>query len=309
MADKVIVTCAITGSIHTPTMSPYLPWTPDELARQAIEAAEAGAAILHCHARDPKTGHPSGDPEIYLKYLPQVKAATNAIINITTGGSVYMSLDDRLAAAKRIKPELASFNMGSVNFSIHPLASRYKEWKFDWEQDYLARSEGNIFRNTFLDMKRVVREFAECGTRPEFECYDIGQLYNLAYLLDQKLVEPPLFLQTVFGILGAMGTDVELLGYVQSTADRLFGRANYQWSMLAAGRHQMRLVTMGAIMGGHVRVGLEDSLYLAKGELAKSNADQVKKIRRILSELSFEVATPDEARKLLALKGSDKVAV
>jgi uncharacterized protein (DUF849 family) len=310
MADKVIVTCAITGSIHTPTMSPYLPWTPDDITRQAIEAAEAGAAVLHFHARDPKNGHPTGDPEMYMQYLPRVKAATNAVISITTGGSVYMSLDDRLAAAKRVKPEMASFNMGSINFSIHPLASRYKEWKFDWEQDYLARSEGNIFRNTFLDMKRVVKELADdCGTRFEFECYDMGHLYNLAYLLDQKLVEPPLFIQTVFGILGGMGTDVELLSYVRATADRLFGRQNYQWSILGAGRHQMRLVTLGAIMGGNVRVGLEDSLYIGKGELAKSSADQVKKIRRILSELSLESATPDEARKMLALKGSDKLAI
>lgn len=310
MADKVIITCAITGSIHTPTMSPYLPWTPDDIARHAIDAAEAGAAILHFHARDPRNGLPTGDPAIYMQCLPQVKATTNAVINITTGGSVFMSLDDRLAAAKRVKPEMASFNMGSINFSIHRLASRYKEWKFDWEQDYLARTEGNIFRNTFVDMKRVVKELAvDCGTRFEFECYDMGHLYNLAYLLDEKLVEPPLFIQTIFGILGGLGTDVELLSYVRATADRLFGRHNYQWSILGAGRHQMRLITLGAILGSNVRVGLEDSLYIAKGELAKSNADQVKKIRRILSELSLEVATPDEARKMLALKGADKLAI
>ncbi|MGH9682962.1 MAG: 3-keto-5-aminohexanoate cleavage protein [Candidatus Acidiferrales bacterium] len=310
MDSKVIISCAITGSIHTPTMSPYLPWTPDDIARHAIDAAEAGAAVLHFHARDPKNGHPTGDPAMYMQYLPKVRAATNAVINITTGGSVYMNLDDRLAAAKRVKPEMASFNMGSINFSIHPLASRYKEWKFDWEQDYLARSEGNIFRNTFLDMKRVIKELGEeCGTRFEFECYDMGHLYNLAYLLDQKLVQPPLFIQTVFGILGAMGTDVELLSYVRATADRLFGRQNYQWSILGAGRHQMRLSTLGAIMGGNVRVGLEDSLYIAKGELAKSSADQVTKMRRILSELSLETATPDETRKMLGLKGADKVAL
>ena len=310
MADKVIITCAITGSIHTPTMSPYLPWTPDEIARHAIEAAEAGAAILHFHARVPETGFPTGDPDMYMRYLPQVKAATNAVINLTTGGSVFMSLEDRLAGAKRVKPEMASFNMGSINFSIHRLARRYKEWKFAWEPEYLARTEGNIFRNTFVDMKYIIKELAvDCGTRFEFECYDIGHLYNLAYLLDEKLVEPPLFIQTIFGILGGLGTDVELLSYVRATADRLFGRQNYQWSILGAGRHQMRLITLGAILGSNVRVGLEDSLYIAKGEVAKSSADQVKKIRRILSELSLETATPDEARKMLALKGADKVAL
>jgi uncharacterized protein (DUF849 family) len=310
MADKVIITCAITGAIHTPTMSPYLPWTPEEIARHAIEAAEAGAAILHFHARTPESGLPSGDPEMYMRFLPQVKAATNAVINLTTGGSVFMSLEDRLAAAKRVKPEMASFNMGSINFSIHRLARRYKEWKFDWEPEYLAKTEGNIFRNTFVDMKHVIKELAvDCGTRFEFECFDMGHLYNLAYLLDEKLVEPPLFIQTVFGILGGLGTDVELLGYVRATADRLFGRQNYQWSILGAGRHQMRLITLGALLGSNVRVGLEDSLYIAKGELAKSSADQVRKIRRILSELSLEIATPDEARKMLALKGADKVAL
>ena len=310
MADKVIITCAITGAIHTPTMSPYLPWTPEEIARHAIEAAEAGAAILHFHARNPESGLPSGDPEMYMRFLPQVKAATNAVINLTTGGSVFMSLEDRLAAAKRVKPEMASFNMGSINFSIHRLARRYKEWKFDWEPEYLAKTEGNIFRNTFVDMKHVIKELAvDCGTRFEFECFDMGHLYNLAYLLDEKLVEPLLFIQTVFGILGGLGTDVELLGYVRATADRLFGRQNYQWSILGAGRHQMRLITLGALLGSNVRVGLEDSLYIAKGELAKSSADQVRKIRRILSELSLEIATPDEARKMLGLKGADKVAL
>ncbi len=310
MADKVIITCAITGSIHTPTMSPYLPWTPDEIARHAIDAAEAGAAILHFHARVPENGFPTGDPDMYMRYLPQVKAATNAVINLTTGGSVFMSLEDRIAGAKRVKPEMASFNMGSINFSIHRLARRYKEWKFAWEPEYLARTEGNIFRNTFVDMKYIIKELAvDCGTRFEFECYDIGHLYNLAYLLDEKLVEPPLFIQTIFGILGGLGTDVELLSYVRATADRLFGRQNYQWSILGAGRHQMRLITLGAILGSNVRVGLEDSLYIGKGELAKSSADQVKKIRRILSELSLEIATPDEARKMLGLKGADKVAL
>jgi uncharacterized protein (DUF849 family) len=310
MDKKVIISCAITGAIHTPTMSPYLPFSPQDIARQAIEAAEAGAAILHLHARDPETGEPNGDPAVYMQFLPAIKAATNAVINLTTGGGLNMNLDQRLATALRVKPELASFNMGSINFSIHRLTRRYSGWKYDWEEPYLARTESNIFRNTFVDMKRVVKDLGEgCGTRFEYECYDLGHLYNLAYLLDEKLVEPPLFLQTVFGILGGMGTDAELLSYVQATADRLFGRENYQWSVIGAGRHQMRIATMAALLGANVRVGLEDSLYLRKGELAKSSAEQVRKIRTILEELSFEIATPDEVRERLHLKGADKVAL
>ena len=310
MDKKVIISCAITGAIHTPTMSPYLPFSPADIARQAIEAAEAGAAILHLHARDPETGEPNGDLATYMEFLPAIKAATNAVINLTTGGGLNMNLDQRLATALRVKPELASFNMGSINFSIHRLTRRYSGWKYEWEEPYLARTESNIFRNTFVDMKRVVKDLGEgCGTRFEYECYDLGHLYNLAYLLDEKLVEPPLFLQTVFGILGGMGTDVELLSYVQATADRLFGRENYQWSVIGAGRHQMRIATLAALLGGNVRVGLEDSLYLRKGELAKSSADQVRKIRTILEELSFEIATPDEVRERLHLKGADKVAL
>jgi uncharacterized protein (DUF849 family) len=310
MDKKVIISCAITGAIHTPTMSPYLPFSPQDIARQAIEAAEAGAAILHLHARDPETGEPNGDPAVYMQFLPAIKAATNAVINLTTGGGLNMNLDQRLATALRVKPELASFNMGSINFSIHRLTRRYSEWKYDWEEPYLARTESNIFRNTFVDMKRVVKDLGEgCGTRFEYECYDLGHLYNLAYLLDEKLVEPPLFLQTVFGILGGMGTDAELLSYVQATADRLFGRENYQWSVIGAGRHQMRIAAMAALLGANVRVGLEDSLYLRKGELAKSSAEQVRKIRTILEELSFEIATPDEVRERLHLKGADKVAL
>jgi uncharacterized protein (DUF849 family) len=310
MDKKVIISCAITGAIHTPTMSPYLPFSPQDIARQAIEAAEAGAAILHLHARDPETGEPNGDPAIYMQFLPAIKASTNAIINLTTGGGLTMNLDQRLATALLVKPELASFNMGSINFSIHRLTQRYNGWKYDWEEPYLARTEANIFRNTFVDMKRVLKDLGEgCGTRFEYECYDLGHLYNLAYLLDEKLVKPPLFLQAVFGILGGMGTDVELLSYVQATADRLFGRENYQWSVIGAGRHQMRIATLAALLGGNVRVGLEDSLYLRKGELAKSSADQVRKVRTILEELSFEIATPDEVRERLHLKGADKVAL
>jgi uncharacterized protein (DUF849 family) len=310
MENQVIISCAITGAIHTPTMSPYLPFAPEDIARQAIEAAEAGAAILHLHARDPKTGKPSGDPAVYLQFLPAIKAATNAVINITTGGGMAMSLDQRLAPALRVKPELASFNMGSINFAIHRLTRRYSQWKHEWEEPYLAATEDHIFRNTFVDMKRVLKELGEgCGTRFEYECYDLGHLYNLAYLLDEKLVEPPLFLQTVFGILGGMGTDAELLGYVKATADRLFGRGNYEWSSLGAGRHQMRIITLAALLGGNVRVGLEDSLYLRKGVLATSSAEQVKKARVILEELSFQIATPDDVRKRLRLKGADQVAI
>lgn len=307
MSTKVIITCAIIGAVHTPTMSPYLPASPEEIAQQAIEAAHAGAAILHLHARDPTDGRPSADPAVFLQFLPKIKAATDAVINITTGGSTAMSLDQRLAAAVRFKPELASFNLGSMNFSTHPLANRYPHWKYDWEQRYLADTEDIIFRNTFRDMRRIVGELGSCGTRFEFECYDLGHLYNLVQLLDEGIVQPPLFLQTIFGILGGMGASVENLVHIRTTADRLFGRQNYCWSILGAGRHQIPLITVGAIMGGNVRVGLEDSLFLCKGELAKSNAEQVRKIRRILEELSFEIASPSETRAMLLLKGPDKI--
>ena len=309
MENQVIISCAITGAIHTPTMSPYLPFAPEDIARQAIEAAEAGAAILHLHARDPKTGKPSGDPAVYMQFLPAIKAATNAVINITTGGGMAMSLDQRLAPALRVKPELASFNMGSINFAIHRLTRRYSQWKYEWEEPYLAATEDHIFRNTFVDMKRVLKELGEgCGTRFEYECYDLGHLYNLAYLLDEKLVEPPLFLQTVFGILGGMGTDAELLSYVKATADRLFGRENYEWSSLGAGRHQMRIITLAALLGGNVKLALK-TVSICKGVLATSSAEQVKKIRVILEELSFQIATPDVVRKRLGLKGADQVAI
>lgn len=308
MANKVIITCAITGAVHTPTMSPYLPCSPDEIAQQAIEAAEAGAAILHLHARDPENGRPSADPAVFMQFLPRIKAATNAVINITTGGSSAMTLDQRLAAAVRTRPEMTSFNLGSMNFSTHPLANRYKEWKYPWEQPYLAATEDVIFRNTFRDMRRIVEELGSWGTKFEFECYDLGHLYNLAQILNEGLVKPPLFVQSIFGILGGMGPDAENLVHIRTTADRLFGRDNYRWSILGAGRFQIPLLTIGAIMGGNIRVGLEDSLFLGRGELAKSNAEQVRKMRRILEELSLEIATPDEARAMLGLKGADKVA-
>ena len=306
-AGKVIITCAVTGSIHTPTMSPYLPITPDEIAEQAIGAAEAGAAILHLHARDPKDGRPTPDPAVFMQFLPRIKQATTAVVNITTGGGHKMTLDERLAAPLLASPEMCSLNMGSMNFGLYPMLARYKDFKHDWEKPYLEGTDDLIFRNTFRDIERILKELGQVhGTRFEFECYDVGHLYNLAHFLDRKLVEPPLFVQTIFGILGGIGADPENLAHMKRIADKLFGDAFY-WSILAAGRHQMPLISMGAIMGGNVRVGLEDSLYLGKGQLAKTNAEQVTRIRAILENLSLEVATPDEARQMLALKGSDAV--
>jgi len=306
--NKVIITCAVTGSIHTPTMSPYLPLTPDEVAHQAIEAAEAGAAILHLHARDPKDGRPTPDPAVFMQFLPRIKQASDAVVNITTGGGHGMSLQERLAAPMKAKPEMCSLNMGSMNFGLYPMLSRYKEWKHDWEPKALENSRDFIFRNTFKDIEFILKELGEgCGTRFEFECYDVGHLYNLAHFLDRGLVKPPLFVQTIFGILGGIGADTENLAHMRRIADKLFGD-QYRWSVLAAGRHQLPFVTMAAIMGGNVRVGLEDSLYLGKGQLAKSNADQVRRIRSILENLSLEIASPKEAREALALKGGDQVA-
>lgn len=302
--NKVIISCAVTGAIHTPSMSRYLPLTPDQIAQQAIEAAEAGAAILHLHARDPVDGRPTPDPAVYRQFVPRIAAETNAVINITTGGGSGMSLEQRMAYALLAKPELASLNMGSINFSVHPLAGKIKQWRYDWEKPFIEAGEDFVFRNTFKDIRRVLTELGEgCGTRFEFECYDMGHLYNLAHFVDMGLVKPPLFIQSVFGILGGVGAEPENLTVMRATADRLFGRQNYQFSILGAGKHQMPLLTLGAIMGSNVRVGLEDSLYIARGELAVSNAEQVRKIRRILSELSLDIATPDEARQMLALKG------
>jgi uncharacterized protein (DUF849 family) len=306
-ARKVIITCAVTGSIHTPTMSPYLPLTPDEIARDAIAAAEAGAAILHLHARDPKDGRPTPDPAVFMQFLPRIKQATDAVVNITTGGGHGMTLEERLAAPLRASPEMCSLNMGSMNFGLYPMLQRYQAFKHEWERTHLENSRDFIFRNTFKDIERILKELGEAhGTRFEFECYDIGHLYTLAHFLDRKLVKPPLFVQTIFGILGGIGADPENLVHARHIADKLFG-GDYQWSILAAGRHQLPLVTMGAVMGGNVRVGLEDSLFIGKGELARSNADQVAKIRTILEALSLEIAAPAEARKLLGLKGGDAV--
>jgi uncharacterized protein (DUF849 family) len=306
-SNKVIITCAVTGSIHTPTMSPYLPITPDEVAHQAIEAAEAGAAILHLHARDAKDGRPTPDPAVFMQFLPRIKQSTDAVVNITTGGGHGMSLQERLAAPLKARPEMCSLNMGSMNFGLYPVLNRYKEWKHDWEPKYLENSRDFIFRNTFKDIEEILKQLGEgCGTRFEFECYDIGHLYNLAHFLDRKLVKPPLLVQTIFGILGGIGADTENLAHMKRIADKLFGD-QYHWSVLAAGRHQLPFVTMAAIMGGNVRVGLEDSLYLGKGQLAKSNAEQVRRIRTILENLSLEIANPTEAREALDLKGGDQV--
>ena len=304
---KVIITCAVTGAMHTPTMSEYLPITPEQIAQQSIEAVEAGASIVHLHARDPIDGRPSPDPAIFDQFVPEIARQTGAVINITTGGSTRMTLAERLAYPLRAKPEMCSLNMGSMNFSIHPIAKKMQNWKHEWEKPYVEGMEDLIFRNTFKDIKNIMQELGESGTRFELECYDVGHLYNLAYFVDEGLIKPPFFIQSIYGVLGGLGPDPENLAMKRGVADRLFGRSSYEFSILGAGRHQMPLLTVGAIMGGHVRVGLEDSIYLEKGVIAKSNADQVRKIRRILEELSYEIATPDEARQILGLKGAHNV--
>ena len=304
---KVIITCAVTGAIHTPTMSPYLPITPDEIVRESLAAAVAGASILHLHARNPETGQPDQTPEAFARFLPRIKQGTNAVINITSGGSPYMKVEERVLPAATFKPEVASLNMGSINFGLFPLLEKYKDFKFEWERTHLENTRDLVFRNTFKDIEYILRTCSGNGTRFEFECYDIAHLYNLRHFLDRGLVKPPLFIQSVFGILGGIGTHPEDLMHMRRTADRLFGDA-YQWSILGAGRNQIALATIGASMGANVRVGLEDSLWAGPGKLARSNADQVRLIRQVLDGLSLEVATPDEAREILQLKGGDKVA-
>jgi len=307
MSQKVIITCAVTGSIHTPTMSPYLPITPDEIVEASVGAAEAGAAIIHLHARDPETGKPSPDPRLFMQFLPRIKQQTDAVMNVSTGGGLSMSLEERLEAAHVARPELCSLNMGSMNFGLYQIADKHKDWQQPWERDYLEATRHGIVSNTFGQIERIIEEVGGAyGTKFEFECYDVSHLYTLAHFLDRKLLRPPLFVQTIFGLLGGIGPAAEDLMHMRRTADKLFGR-DYLWSVLAAGRHQMNLCTMGAIMGGNVRVGLEDSLYIAKGKLATSNAAQVAKIRHIMEELSLEIATADEARQMLDLKGGDQV--
>jgi uncharacterized protein (DUF849 family) len=306
--NKVILSCAVTGSIHTPTMSSYLPVTPEEICESAVAAAEAGAAIVHLHARDPETGKPTPDPDIFMRFLPRIRERSDAVINITTGGGHGMSLDERLAAARRASPELASLNMGSFNFALFPLAEKIEQFRWDWEREHLENTRDFIFKNTFEDIERILKDLGdERGVRFEFECYDVGHLYNLAYFLDAGLVRPPLFVQTIVGVMGGIGADVENLMHMHRIAQKLFGDA-FEWSILAAGRHQMRYGAIGAASGGHVRVGLEDSLYLGRGQLAESNAAQVANIKTILECLSLEAATPAEARQRLGLKGADAVA-
>ena len=307
--SKILITCAVTGSIHTPSMSPYLPVTPAEISDQAQGAAEAGAAILHLHARNPVTGQPSAREEDFMSFLPQLKQASDAVLNLSTGGSAVMTLDDRLAAPRRVEPEMCSLNMGSMNFALYPAAARISEWKHDWEQPFLENSDDLVFKNTPRDIARILTELGvERGARFEFECYDVGHLYMLKHFVDRGLVQKPLFIQFVFGVLGDMGADPENLMHMKVIADKLFGD-DYMFSVLAAGRQQMPLITMAAAMGGHVRVGLEDSLMISRGVLAKDNAEQVRKIRRIVEDLGREVASPDEARDMLGLKGADRTAI
>ena len=303
---KVIITCAVTGAIHTPTMSPHLPITPEEIAQGAIGAAKAGAAIVHLHAREPKDGRPTQDPEMFKRFLPAIKAACDVVVNLTTGGAPTMSVEERLQPALKLKPEVASLNMGSMNFGLYEMIPRYKEWKHEWELSYLEGSHERIFKNTFKDIAHILQSCSGNDTRFEIECYDIGHLYTAAHFLDRGLVKPPLFIQSVFGIRGGIGPHLEDVLHMKRTADRLFGD-QYQWSVLGAGRNQMYIATQSAVMGGNVRVGLEDSLWLGKGQLARSNAEQVAKIRRILEELGLEIATPDDARRILKLKGRSNV--
>jgi len=303
---KVIITCAVTGSIHTPSMSPYLPVTPEEIAEAAIGAAKAGAAIVHLHARNPKDGSPTQDPNLFRQFAGSIKAASDVVLNFTTGGAPTMSIEERLQPALQLKPEVASLNMGSMNFGLYEMLGRYKDLKHAWERPYLAGSDDRIFKNTFKDIAYILESCASNETRFEIECYDIGHLYTAAHFLDRKLVRPPLFIQSVFGIRGGIGGHPEDVIHMKRTADRLFGDA-YYWSVLGAGRNQMAIAAQAAVMGGNVRVGLEDSLWLGRGQLAKSNAEQVSKARRILEELGLAVATPGDARQMLKLKGGRNV--
>jgi uncharacterized protein (DUF849 family) len=304
---KVIITCAVTGAIHTPSMSPHLPVSPQEIADAAIGAAEAGAAIVHLHARNPQTGQPDQNPEAFAPFLGVIKQRSNCVVNITTGGAPTMAIEERLRPAATFKPEVASLNMGSMNFGLYPMLNRFKEFKHDWERPYLEGSRDRIFRNTFADIEHILTSCAENGTRFEVECYDIGHLYTLAHFADRGVIKPPFFVQSVFGILGGIGPHPEDVMHMKRTADRLFGD-QYRWSVLGAGRNQLPIAAMAASMGGNVRVGLEDSLWIGPGKLAESNAEQVRLACQIIEGLGFEIATPDDAREILALKGADRVA-
>ncbi|MEO0419440.1 MAG: 3-keto-5-aminohexanoate cleavage protein [Pseudomonadota bacterium] len=306
-ASKVIITCASTGSVHTPTMSPYLPVTPDEIASDALAAVEAGASILHLHARNPETGQPTQDPEIFSQFLPRIKQQSDAVINITTGGGLGMPLEQRVAAAHYAKPEVCSLNMGSMNFAAFELANKYSDWKYDWEKPYLESTYAGIYPNTFEMIDHILTNVGDAyGTRFEFECYEVGHLYNLAYFVRKGRIKPPFLIQCIFGIHGGIGADPENLMHMRTIADKLFGD-DYYLSVLAVGKDQMKFLTMSAAMGGSVRVGLEDSLYIGKGELSKGSAEQVHRIRGIVEGLGLEVASPDEARDMLNLKGGDQV--
>ena len=306
MANKVIITCAVTGSIHTPSMSPYLPVTPEEIAEAAIGAAEAGAAIVHLHARDPKDGRPTQDPDMFRQFLPTITKNSDVVVNITTGGAPTMSVEERLQPALQLKPELASLNMGSMNFGLYEMLNRFKDFKHDWERPYLEESDDRIFKNTFKDIAYILESFGNSNTRFEIECYDIGHLYTAAHFIDRGLIKPPFLIQSVFGLRGGIGPHAEDVMHMKRTADRLFGN-DYLWSVLGAGSNQMYVAAQSAVMGGNVRVGLEDSLWGSKGTLAKSNAEQVAKIKRIMEDLGLQTATPDEARSMLKLKGRDQV--
>ncbi|WP_186391221.1 MULTISPECIES: 3-keto-5-aminohexanoate cleavage protein [unclassified Pannonibacter] len=308
MSKSVIITCAITGSLHTPSMSPHLPISPSQIAEESVAAAEAGASIIHLHARDPEDGRPTADPAVFAQFLPRIKQQTAAVVNISTGGGPGMSLDERLAAAEAASPEMTSLNMGSINNGLFAGAGRIKDYKYDWEKPFLENGRNTVFKNTFEDIEAIMNRLGKGhGCRFEFECYDIGHLYNLAYFIDRKIYEPPLFLQFILGVLGGVGAEADHLLHMIRTAQRLFGQ-DIEWSVLGAGRAQMPLCTHNALLGGNVRVGLEDSLNIGPRQLATSNAQQVMKIRRILEELSFTVATPDEARTRLALKGGSNVS-
>lgn len=304
---KVMITCAVTGAIHTPSMSPYLPITPDEIIDAAVGAAEAGAALVHVHARDPVTGKPDQSPEAFEPFLKVIKQRSDCVINITTGGAPTMLVEERLKPCAHFKPEVASLNMGSMNFGLYPMLNRFKEFKHDWELPYLEGSKDRIFRNTFQDIENILTTCAENGTRFEIECYDIGHLYTLAHFVDRGLVKPPFFVQSVFGLLGGIGPHPEDVAHMKRTADRLFGDY-YHWSVLGAGRNQLPIAAMAVAMGGNLRVGLEDSLWIGPGQLAKSNAEQVRAARKIIEGLGLEIATPADAREALQLKGADKVA-
>ncbi len=306
-SKSVIITCAPTGGIHTPTMSPHLPITPEDIATAAIEAADAGAAVIHLHARDPGTGRPDPRPELFLDFMSRIRAGSDAVLNVSTGGGLGMSREERLRAAVATSPEMASLNVGSLNFGIFPMLEKYSQWKHDWEPAFLEMTRDFIFKNTFADLEYVVKELGRGhGTKFEFECYDLGHLYNLAWLIDQGWLEPPFFLQMVFGVLGGVGADLDNLQHMHTIAEKLFGDS-YEWSVLAAGRHQMSFATQAAMLGGNVRVGMEDSLFIGPGELTPSNAAQVTKIRGIVESLGHTVATADEARQRLGLKGADRV--